>query len=67
MENTRVVNGRAYTILVCTILGDEEQEMNNGNEILVVGISGVRVTHAGTINEHGILLVNYSIFGNYRK
>jgi hypothetical protein len=33
MEKIRVVEGRAYTIPVCTLLGDEEQEMNNGNEI----------------------------------
>jgi hypothetical protein len=47
--------------------------MDNENEIpledvVVVGIAGVRLTHAGAIDGNGILLVNdsiSSIFGNY--
>ncbi len=63
MENTKVVDCTAVTILVSTLLCEGGHEMNNGNEIpLELAISDVRLTHIPTPVENGILLVNDSIY-----
>ena len=66
MENTKVVNGRAVTILVSTLLRAGGHEMNGGNEIpLELAISDVRLTHARTPVGNGILLVSDSIYFSF--
>ena len=68
MENTKVVNDRAQTILVSTLLRAGGHEMNDGNEIpLELAISDVRLTHVRTTLGNGIPLLNdfiYLIFLN---
>ena len=68
MENTKVVDCTAESILVSTLLRAGGHEMNDGNEIpLELAISDVRLmmharTPVGNPVGDGILLLNDSIY-----